>query len=128
MRKITLLILFICYFVLGYSQIKNGTGLNLNLGTNKRLNISFCFERKLFDDVFFKLNIGYGNLIPFNNIKNTDRLFLMRKKEEPANHFKHLDLIYKNYTFYAQESKITAPELKIGAIFMLKKFQSNYRE
>ena len=109
------------------AQIKNGIGLQVNVGSNKRANLSFCYERKMIEDVFFRFNLGYGNLMPFDTDQNTGRLFLMRKIDEPANHARHLDLIYKGYNFYTQESRLSAPEIKLGAILMLKKFQSNYR-
>jgi hypothetical protein len=129
MNQKKILVLFVSLtFFLTEAQVKNGIGINLNLGTAKRLNFSLCYEHKLADNIFLRVNAGYGNLIPFNTIDNTERLFLMRKNLEPANHAKHLDLIYKGYNFYQQESKVTAPEIKLGAIMMLKKFQSNYRQ
>ena len=127
MRRILTSCFFYLLALLVFPQLKNGLGLNLNLGTVKRLNVSLCYERKLTGDLFFRINAGYGNLIPFNTNENTGRLFLMRRVDEPINHAKHLDLIYNGYVFYSQESEITSPEIKIGGIYMLRKFQSGFR-
>lgn len=125
--RLHLLFLFLGIQMFVSAQFLNGLGVQVNFGKDNRLNAAFCFETRLIDNFFLRVNAGYGNLIPFNTSSGTGRLFLMRRTLEPENNAQHLNLIYRGFDFVSQESTFSAPEMKVGVIYMLNKFRKKNR-
>ncbi len=106
------------------AQYEQGIGFNVNAGYSWRLNASLCFETRLKGNLMLRANAGLGNFLPFNVQSPSDRMLMPTRFDNNKENFnRHIDLTYAGFRMQSSNSKIFAPEFKLGVLYMTGSFR-----